>query len=117
MSYEHPLGRVALFVQVIDPNESMSDILCQLEAPSGRKKPGHPGNVLIRRERQTFRRLPKSRAVLFTVKTELEKLTEVKAKDLQELATEIRSWPAEVANYKGRDQWGKCVLDFCDASV
>ena len=116
MSLDHPLERLALFIQVIDPDESISDILCRLEAPSEHKIPGHQGNVVIRRERQTFRRLPKSGAVLFTVKTDVQKLAKLNAKDLLELATEIRSWPAEIATYKGRDRWGKCVLDFCDAN-
>ena len=39
------------------------------------------------------------------------------ADDLRDLATEIRSWPTEVATYKGRDRWGNCVLQFCDAKV
>ena len=117
LSLEHPLERSALFVQVTEPDESISEMLCQLEAPPEDKAPSRPENVLIRQERQTFRRLPRSEAVLFTVKTSLQKLTELIGKDLLDLAGEIRSWPAELARYKGRDRWGKCVLDFCDANV
>jgi hypothetical protein len=71
-------------------------------------------NVVVRRERQTFRRLEKSEAVLFSVKTNLEKLVDMDEEDLVGLAMEIRSWPDEVACYRGRDVWGKCVLGFCD---
>ena len=55
--------------------------------------------------------------MLFTVKTYLQALTEMHAEDLGDLAMEIRSWPTEVATYKGRDRWGNCVLQFCDAKV
>lgn len=116
MSLEHPLERLTLFVQVIGQGESKSDILCQLQAPP-EQTPDHPEDIVIRRERQTFRRLSRSDAVLFTVKTNLQALTGLNAEDLLELAREIRSWPAEIGRYKGRDRWGKCVLDFCDAHV
>lgn len=114
MSLEHPLERSALFVQVVGQGESTSDILCQLHAPPERT-PDHPESIVIRRERQTFRRLSRSDTVLFTVKTNLQKVTEMNAEGRLELAREIRSWPAEIGTYKGRDLWGKCVLDFCDA--
>lgn len=117
MSLEHPLERSTLFVQVVGQDESTSDILCQLEAPPEHKGPDHIENIMIRRERQTFRRLPRSNAVLFTVKTDLQKLSKLNVEDLREIATEIRSWPDEIATYKGRERWGKCLLDFCDAIV
>lgn len=70
-------------------------------------------DILLRQERQTFRRLPKTGALLFSVKTTLDAFDELPLEQIQALATEIRSWPEDMAKYKGRDIWGQRVLDYC----
>jgi hypothetical protein len=73
-----------------------------------------PGAIIIRRERQTFRRLESSGAIVFTVKTSVQRLTDVPPGEQREnLVKEIRSWPREIAVYKGRDLWQRVVVGFC----
>ncbi|KAH8598765.1 hypothetical protein B0O99DRAFT_614128 [Bisporella sp. PMI_857] len=72
-------------------------------------------NIQIRRERQTFRRLPKSDAVLFTVRTYMQPLLELKTEELRGLRSQVRGWSGEMARYKGIDGWGGLVLGYCDA--
>jgi hypothetical protein len=71
---------------------------------------------MVRSERQTFFRLPKSGAIMFTVKTYISSLHQLPKEDLENLATEVRSWPGCVGSYKGRDIWGTRLLDFCEKS-
>ncbi|KAF2271862.1 uncharacterized protein EI97DRAFT_427448 [Westerdykella ornata] len=73
-----------------------------------------PSCILVRRERQTFRRLSLSNTVVFTVKTNVERLVDLDGEQRRNLAREIRAWPSEVARYKGRDLWGRVVLGFCE---
>ncbi|KAF1994552.1 hypothetical protein P154DRAFT_447319, partial [Amniculicola lignicola CBS 123094] len=73
-----------------------------------------PGSIVVRRERQTFRRLPRTGAVVFTVKTSLQDLEQVPREERPGLAAEIRAWPDEIGRFKGRDMWGTHVLGFCD---
>jgi hypothetical protein len=74
-----------------------------------------PEFVIVRRERQTFRRLPESGTVVFTVKTSVERLVDIEPEEREGLAKEIRAWPSQIASYKGRDLWGKAVYGFCEA--
>jgi hypothetical protein len=74
----------------------------------------NPNRYVIRRERQTFRRLPKSNTIIFTAKTSMQRLTDISVSERQALKKEIEAWPAEVAKYKGRDLWGPNVYRFCD---
>lgn len=109
------MERSTFFVQVAQPGQPLSDIMCQLEAchdadPSTVKADA----ILLRGEPQTFRRLPKSNAVVFTVKTTLMPLTSLGDEDLMGFAREMSSWPSEVAAYKGRDVWGKCAMRLCE---
>jgi len=62
-----------------------------------------PEGLRLRVERQTLRRLPKSGAVVFTIRVYTVSVSEL-AKDAGEaarLVSAIRSWPASVAAYKG----------------
>jgi hypothetical protein len=108
------MERSAFFVQVVRPGQSLIDILCQLEA-YGTVDPWmvQARDVLFRRERQAFRRLPKSGAVVFSVKTTITPLERLGDEDLLGFAKEVSSWPGEVAVYKGRDVWGQCAMEFC----
>jgi hypothetical protein len=73
-----------------------------------------PQDVWVRRERQTFRRLPRSDAIAFTVHTSLTCLIDLDYMQLEGLANEIRGWDESVAEYRRRHLWGRCVLDYCD---
>ena len=55
-----------------------------------------PRDIIIRRERQTFRRLPKINAVVFTVKTTITPLVQFPKEELEGLAAEIRPWPEDI---------------------
>ncbi|TPX08113.1 uncharacterized protein E0L32_010180 [Thyridium curvatum] len=70
----------------------------------------------FRSERQSLRRLPKSRAVVFTVRTYFHPITDIAKEDYVpgRLASAIRSWDDKVANYKGRETYGKVLLEYLD---
>jgi len=65
-------------------------------------------DVQIRHERQTLRRLPRSRAILFTVRTYLTPVVELASDkaSLYSLRESIRAMPEEMAEYKGKGLWG-----------
>ncbi|GAD98856.1 hypothetical protein NECHADRAFT_46017 [Paecilomyces variotii No. 5] len=70
----------------------------------------------FRSERQTLRRLPRSKALLFTVRTYFEPITTV-AKEPHvpgRLAEAIRSWDDVVSTYKGKAKWEHILLPYLD---
>ncbi|KAI9772431.1 MAG: hypothetical protein M1840_000634 [Geoglossum simile] len=71
-------------------------------------------DITIRYEKQTFHRLPKSGAILFTVQTLMCSLVDLGAEDLENFAAAVRAWPDDMAIYKGRDFWGPVALNYCD---
>jgi hypothetical protein len=107
------MERSNYFVEVKAPNENLTDILyrpnslCEKELSNPL-----PSEILIRRERQTFRRLPRTGAIVFGVKTYLTPLDELPMDELENLAKEMSSWPDYVGEYKGRDVWGTKVLEY-----
>ena len=68
----------------------------------------------MRRERQTFRRLPRSGAIVFTVRTYMIPLLSLGAEEVKGLRSQIRSWEGNMAVYKGVASWGELVLGWCD---
>lgn len=70
----------------------------------------------LRAERQTLRRLPKSGAIIFVVRTYFHPITEVAEEDYVpgRLASAIRSWGDDVAHYKGRERYGEVLLEYLD---
>jgi len=75
-----------------------------------------PSTIRLRTERQTLRRLPKSGAILFTVRTYMFPVTEL-AKERgvpARMASAIRSWPADVAKYKGQTLYKDVLLGYLD---
>lgn len=108
------MERSSFFIQVTEPSQTLSDILCQLEPMAGIQARS-PDDIIFRLERQVFRRLPKTGAVLFSVKTRLIRLTKLSAPELRNFAVEARSWPEDTARYKGMPDWGPCALQFCDS--
>ncbi|EJD01283.1 uncharacterized protein FOMMEDRAFT_21702 [Fomitiporia mediterranea MF3/22] len=72
--------------------------------------------IRFRTERQTLRRLPKSGAIAFTIRTYIFNVV-----DLAEepgvpgrMASAIRSWPEEVQMYKGEGLYGPTILPYLD---
>lgn len=108
-----PMERSNYFVEVKRPGEDLFDILyrpkvlCEKELSNP-----SPEEIIIRRERQTFRRLPKTGAIVFGVKTYLTPVHQLPMQELENLAKEMQSWPEYVGEYKGKDVWGAKVLEF-----
>lgn len=99
----------------LETKRTNEDLCTTLFRPDSLMEEEHglaPSNVILRRERQTFRRLPRTQALLFTVKTTLSALDELSPEEVQNLAAEIVSWPDDMAKYKGRDVWGRTVLEY-----
>lgn len=110
---EAPMERSNYFLETTEPDEGLSNTLFRPDGLTEQQPGPSIDEVLLRRERQTFRRLPRTGALVFSVKTSLQTLKELPVDQLQALATEIRSWPEDMAKYKGRDIWGQRVLDYC----
>jgi len=109
------MERYTYFVQVEPSSKDLVDTLF-IQRPAdffpGTLSRLSPENILIRRERQSFRRLPKSETVLLTVKTSLQRLTQLPMEELEGFVSEARLWPDETATYKGRELWGPCVFAY-----
>lgn len=74
----------------------------------------NPDALHVRTERQSFRKLPQSGAIVMTTRVQVVPLVRMSAAKLQRLAREIRGWEDHVARMKGRDLWGRAVLGFCE---
>lgn len=70
--------------------------------------------IVIRRERQTFTRLERTGAIVFTVRTRMGRLESLGLQELNGLRKEVRAWPDDVAKYRRRELWGEVLLGFCD---
>jgi hypothetical protein len=70
----------------------------------------------FRSERQTLRRLPKTGAVCFTVRTYFHPVTDIAQEDYVpgRLASAVRSWGPDVSHYKGKDRYGDVLLEYLD---
>ena len=98
----------------MNPQESMAMTLHQPKPFNFKIKPPGPEHILIRTERQTFKRLPRTGAVLFAVRTSWQRLPELDIADLRALSIETGGWPEEVAKYKGRDCWASFVTEYLE---
>lgn len=110
-----PMERSNYFIEVRKPNENLLETLYRRHGlvEEDAADPS-PRDIILRRERQTFRRLPRSGIIVFGVKTFLTPLDELPTEELQNLAKEIKSWPDEVGEYKGKPIWGAKTLEFCN---
>ncbi|THH20946.1 hypothetical protein EW146_g507 [Bondarzewia mesenterica] len=75
-----------------------------------------PSMMRLRMERQTLRRLPKTGAVIFTIRTYIVPVEEL-VKEVGtpgRMASAIRSWPDDVAGYKSRASYQQYVLPYLD---
>lgn len=73
-------------------------------------------DIHFRSERQSLRRLPKSKALLFTIRTYFEPVTVI-AKEPHvpgRLAEAIRAWDGTVGFYKGKEHWEGILLPYLD---
>ncbi|KAJ9259875.1 hypothetical protein DTO195F2_4752 [Paecilomyces variotii] len=70
----------------------------------------------FRSERQTLRRLPRSNALLFTVRTYFEPITTIAQEPHVpgRLAEAIRAWNDVVSAYKGKEKWEHIILPYLD---
>ncbi|KAL4895812.1 hypothetical protein BDV59DRAFT_199798 [Aspergillus ambiguus] len=70
----------------------------------------------FRSERQSLRRLPRSGAVVFTIRTYFEPITEIAKEPYVpgRLASAIRSWDGDVSRYKGREKYEEVLLEYLD---
>ncbi|EPE28989.1 hypothetical protein GLAREA_00147 [Glarea lozoyensis ATCC 20868] len=83
-----------------------------MDAPEEPSTSTTPDCLYVRRERQTFRRLPKSHAVLFTVRTFMQPLTELNGDEACALREQVRGWQGESWVYKGGKVWGKAFKEW-----
>lgn len=75
-----------------------------------------PATLRLRSERQTLRRLPRTGAIIFGIRTHLFKVEEL-AREREvagRLASAIRSWPDDVGIYKGRKMYQESLLRYLD---
>ena len=105
--------RSTYFIQVIEAETSLSEILYQPRPFRFETKPRGPQQIIMRRERQTFRRLPRSDTICFAVRTTIHPIDQLSLSELQNLVSDMTSWPKQIAKYKGRYCWGDCVLQYC----
>jgi hypothetical protein len=75
-----------------------------------------PSTIRLRSERQTLRRLPRTGAIVFGIRTYLFKIEElVRERGVADrLASAVRSWPDDVAVYKGRKMYSDVLLKYLD---
>ncbi|KAF8631213.1 hypothetical protein AX15_002544 [Amanita polypyramis BW_CC] len=75
-----------------------------------------PERLRLRTERQTLRRLPRSGAVIFTIRTYMVAVTELAKEEGvgERLADAVEGWPEEVREYKGRERhgWGPVLREY-----
>lgn len=70
----------------------------------------------FRSERQTLRRLPKTGAIVFTIRTYFHPITDIAKEDYVpgRLASAIRSWGDDVSRYKGKERYEEVLLEYLD---
>ncbi|KAJ5500774.1 hypothetical protein N7453_009825 [Penicillium expansum] len=73
-------------------------------------------NHFFRSERQSLRRLPKSGAVVFTIRTYFEPVTAIVEEPYVpgRLADAVRSWGDDVGHYKGKEKYQDVLLEYLD---
>lgn len=88
-----------------------------IDAPEIPRSPSEPAitpsDLWVRRERQTFKRLEKSNAVLFTVRTFMQRLVEVEGDQAEALKTQVEGWDDDISEYKGSKVWGETFREWC----
>ncbi|KAL5321932.1 hypothetical protein ACEPPN_009897 [Leptodophora sp. 'Broadleaf-Isolate-01'] len=105
-----PVQRNNYFVQIDDTMFQQEPFADSTELPPRIE------DIRIRSERQTLRRLPRTGAIMFLVRTYLIPITELENEldNLYSLRSAINAWPAEIAKYKGRHVWHETFERWCD---
>lgn len=72
---------------------------------------------MFRSERQTLRRLPRTGAVVFTIRTYFHPVTDIAQEDFipGRLASAVRSWGSDVRRYKGAEKYEAVLLEYLDS--
>ncbi|KAJ6581107.1 hypothetical protein B0H19DRAFT_1113623 [Mycena capillaripes] len=75
-----------------------------------------PQTLRLRTERQTLRRLPRSGAVVFTIRTYLVPVEELAREPgvAARFASAVRSWPDGIKEYKGERRYGEILVQYLD---
>ncbi|KAF8196858.1 hypothetical protein K438DRAFT_1825676 [Mycena galopus ATCC 62051] len=75
-----------------------------------------PQTLRLRTERQTLRRLPRSGAIVFTIRTYLVPVEELVREPgvAARFASALRSWPEGVKEYKGERRYGDVLARYLD---
>lgn len=70
----------------------------------------------FRSERQSLQRLPRTGAVVFTIRTYFIPVTDLAKEPFVpgRLASAVRSWGEDVAVYKGRERYQDVLLEYLD---
>lgn len=74
-------------------------------------------HVHYRSERQVLTKLPKSGAVIFTIRTYLQPFSEIKAEGqevCERLAGAIKGFPKDISDYKRAGEWGPAVIQYLE---
>lgn len=110
LSPKTAMERVNLFIQTTP--EYFQDEPETISAPDLKVE-----NITVRRERQTFTRLEKTGAVLFTVRTFMTPLVELNDEELTALRSQIWGWEDAMKEYKGWSLWGKKLTEWCEGRL
>lgn len=75
-----------------------------------------PSTLRLRSERQTLRRLSRTGAIVFGIRTYQFKVEEIAREQgvAARLASAVRSWPEDVALHRGRRRYQDVLLEFLD---
>ena len=103
------IARHNFFIQTTDVLFQQDPFLSKLPEPPKIE------DIRIRHERQTLRRLPRTGAILFTVRTYMTPMLELQSEveSVKALLGAIQAMPPDVARYKGRSMWGDVVVSWC----
>lgn len=107
-----PIQRNNLFIQPVDGLFHWEDFD---EHPVVTK----PDGVFIRTELQSLRRLPKSDAIVFSVRTYLTPLSDLKHEPeaLERLWDAVRNYPEVVGKHKVKHLWNDVFEKFCKETL
>lgn len=116
---EDPVLRNNYFIQV-DDNLAWSDSIGPEDSEEVSWNTAQKDKAIeqhfFRSERQSLRRLPRSGAVVFTIRTYFEPITEIVKEPYVpgRLASAIRSWGEDVSRYKGKEKYEGVLLRYLD---
>ncbi|KAL1988792.1 hypothetical protein VTN96DRAFT_7676 [Rasamsonia emersonii] len=116
---EEPVLRNNYFIQV-DDNLAWSHSIGPEDSPDVSWNTAEKNRAIehhyFRSERQSLRRLPRSGAIVFTIRTYFEPITAIAEEPYVpgRLASAIRSWGEDVSRYKGREKYEEVLLEYLD---